>query len=241
MAFNVTGRTGNFTGQYHVYPYNVFVGKFMNMSKLISFVPSAYYVIIKAPGSYKLIFILTIFSIGYLVVHGCTMYKESLKYHDFFIPNIRIFVDEQDKERTLAFDVESLSEMPISLTQIQVAIYDTKEKENALHKVTQSGRVNPLKKKDTIPFSFGLDLPPHMGFNFTKKIKEDEFAWQSYKIIVVVHYNHNSLSSSKEQRFEFLYKVVLNEDGIYGTIREYPNQLLDAKQIYKDVPYETKP
>ena len=80
-----------------------------------------------------------------------------------------------------------------------------------------------------------------MGFNFTKTIKDHEYVMQSYKVIIVAHYNHNSLSSSKEQRFEYLYNVSHNEGQIHGIIREFPNPLMDSKQIYKKVPYEITP
>ena len=113
-----------------------------------------------------------------------------------------------------------------------------KNNDTALYLVTKGGRVNPLKKGDKLPFSFVLDSSFDTGFNFTKEIKEHEHAWQSYKIIIVAHYNHNSLTNIKNQRFEYLYRVRCYDGSINGEIDEFPNKMNDAKLIYKEVPYE---
>ena len=212
----------------------------MNISDVFHFFPSAYYIISRSPGLYKFVLFLTIASSLIPLFYGHKMYRESLKYHDFFIPSIRVFVEDKYNERSLTFDIESLSEIPVHLTQVQVAIYDHQKKEKALYQSSKSGKVNPLKKKDNIPFTFVLDNPPEMGFNFTKVIKEHGYVMQVYKIIIVAYYNHNSLSSKKEQRFEYLHNVSHNEGEIHETIREFPNPLMDSKQIFKEVPYEVK-
>ena len=212
----------------------------MSFSDIINYVPSAIHVISRSPWLYKFVLLLTLASSVVLFFYGHKMYKESLRHHDFFIPNIRIFVDKEYNERTISFNIESLSEAPVYINQAQVGIYDTQNKEEHLCLVTKLGRVNPLKKGDTIPFDFILDNPPGMGFNFTKIIKGHKYMMQVYKVIVVVHYNHNVLSNIKDQRFEYLYNVSHDKGVINGLIRESPNLSSDSKLISKKVPYEIK-
>lgn len=207
-------------------------------SEIIDFIPSAYHVVWKSPLLYKFGLGVTLLLIGILAFYGHKMYQESQRYHDFFVPNIRIFVEKQYNERTISFGIESLSGAPVYINQAQVAIYDNQKKEEALYSATKLGRVNPLKKGDILPFTLILDNPPQMGFNFTKVIKEHGYMLQTYKVIVVVHYNNNTLGSSKEQRFEYLYNVSHDKGVINGVIREFPTQSNDSELIHKHVPYE---
>lgn len=201
-------------------------------------ITTLFYLFLKSPPWYKASLVIALIFIFITVSYGIRMYQESQKHHDFALSDIRIYLEKEFNELKLIFSAESLQSAPAYINQIQVAIYDAKNSDNRLHMTTTGGKVNPLKKGDSFSTSLVLDNPSELGFNFSQTIREHEFEWQAYKIIIVIHYNHNSLSKLKEQRFEYLYNVVRSENEIKGVLREFPNKMDDSKLISKDVPYE---
>ena len=197
-----------------------------------------FFLILKSPSWYKASLVVTIIFLFITISYGIRMYQESQKHHDFFLSDVRIFLEKEFNELKLTFNAESLQSAPVYINQVQVAIYDTMKPENKLYQATTGGKVNPLKKGDKFSSDHVLDGPFELGFNLSKVIREHEFEWQAYKVIIVVHYNHNSLSKLKNQRFEYLYNVVRSGKEIKGVLREQFNKMNDSKLIHKDIPYE---
>lgn len=209
-------------------------------SILTDLFPAIWYAFINSPLLYRVFLYSTLAALLIIGISGCKMYKESLRFHNFFVPNIRIFVEKAYNERTLSFDVESLSETPVHINQVQIAIYNTDSKKERLFQATKHGIVNPLKKGDTSQFSFVLDSNFKEEFNFSKVIKANDFMIQAYKIIVVVHYNKINFQNIEEQRFEYLYNTYKDNEKITGSIKDVPSPLTDPKRIFKNIPYEVK-